>query len=450
MISQGQLTVIVTDHENMPLKGNPVEICSSALDRIQTSYTNAQGICVFKDLPAGSYQVKLHSGYQEIVKRKIRVSSEPAVLRISIDSPVGGVLSGRPTPMLVDPAITSFTPSDAKTLIEASSSLEESVISAWGQISSADDVCERREILIEARQNWRHMLEMTRTELLVPPQAEEKRSMIQTVFGGMIEHLEFDLDSITEFAQNTSKLRFVLDTIAKVLRRASESGAATFDLQVVSQPADATVSYYDHGNRIEHPEHTPTTIKGLLFAIRQISIKREGYDPIGWHYDPYSSLKEGIHQVRGIMKPRGQVDFIQAHPALEKRIHESDLIIVGEIQQALVRREKIGSDVYTYTTVAVKECVKGSNVRRGDKIVVRVLGGAIPEEGVLQYGEDFRPLVEKGDRVLMLKQSPESGCYQVTTGQHGEFYIQEDGRVEEVFIPVKDFILKIREIMKSG
>lgn len=450
--SQGQLTVIVTDLKNMPLRGNPVEICSSALDRIQTGATDAQGICVFKDLPVGSYQVKLHSGFKKIATRKIKVSSEPAVLRMSIESPVGFIRHGRTIPFPVDPTITSFTSGDAKILNEASSGLKKSVASTWNWISSAADVCERREILIGALENWKDMLWKTRTILENPPQSDEKRFMIRTVFEGMIEHLEFDLDSISEFAQNASKLRFVLDTIAKVLRRASESGAATFDLQVVSQPAYATVSYTrGEGTWIEHSEHTPTTIKGLYFAICQISIKREGYDQIWWYYDPYRSLKEGAHQLRANMQPMGQVDFIQAPPSLEKRVHESDLIIVGEIQQAKARRDKIGSDVYTYTTVAVIECVKGFNVLRGDKIVIRVLGGAVPEEGIFQYAAVDRPVLEKGERVvLMLKRLPESGYYQVIAGQHGEFYIQKDEVIEEVFMPVKDFIRKIKEIMKSG
>jgi hypothetical protein len=444
--------VVVTDLEKMPLGGIHVEICSSALDRIQTGYTNAQGVCVFKDLPVGAYQVKFGSGIKKIAPRRITVSSETAVLTISMESPVGSILHGRPGPLLVDPAITSFTSSDAKILNEASSSLEKSVVSAWDQISSAADVCERREILIEAREKWRDMLERTGRELELPPQAEEKRFMIRTVFEGMIEHLKFDLDSISEFAQNTAGLRVALGTIANVLKRASESGAATFDLQVVSQPADATVSY-DNGKATwtEHSEHTPTTINGLYFAICQISIKREGYDQIWWYYDPYRSLKEGAHQLRANMQPMSQVDFIQAPPSLEKRVHESDLIIVGEIQQAHARREKMGSDVYTYTTVAVKECVKGSNVLRGDKIVIRVLGGAVPEEGIFQYAAVDRPVLEKGERVvLMLKRLPESGYYQVIAGQHGEFYIQKDEVIEEVFMPVKDFIRKIKEIMKSG
>ena len=447
----GQLKVIVTDLEKMPLKGIQIEICSSALDRIQEGHTNAEGVCVFGNLPAGTYQVKFGSGIKKIAPRKIAVSTETAVLRMSMERPVEVFINGRPGPELVDPAITSFTPSDAKILNEVSSSLKESIAATWGQISSAADVCERREILIEARKKWLDMLGLTQRKLRSPPQAQEKRSMIYRVFNEMTEHLRYDSGSISEFGQNAAKLKHVLDTIAKVLKRAAESGAATFDLQVVSQPPDAIVSYDDgRAAWTEHPEHTPTTIRGLNFVRCQISIKHEGYDEIDWFYDPYLSLKEGYHQLRATMQPLSQVEYVRARPAMEKRVHESDLIIVGEAQQARARREKIGSDVYTYTTVVVKEWVKGSGVRKGDKIVIRVLGGAIPEEGIFQYGEAFRPYFEMGElAVLMLKRIPESNDYQVVAGRQGKFPIQGDEVTEGAFGPVKDFIRKIKEIMKS-
>jgi hypothetical protein len=454
----GRLTVIVTDLENMPLGGVDVEICSSALDRIQTGVTNAQGVCVFKDLPAGSYQVKFLSGRKKIASRKIAVSSESAVLSTSIKRPLGRILHGDfPIPLPVDPAITSFTSSDAKILNEASSALNKSIASTWDQISSAADVCERREILIEALENWRDMLRKTREELESPPQAHEKRFMIETVFEGMVEHLRSDLDSVSEFAQNTSRLRVALGTIANVLKRASESGAATFDLQVVSYPTDANASYsYQESETAkEHSERTPTTIKDLYYAECQIIIKHEGYYAAWSFYDPYSSLKDGVHQLRVNLLDESQNGY-QRIPSLEERVHESDLIISGGVQHVQSRRDEVGSDVYTYTTIAVKECIKGSNVLRGDNIVIRDLGGSIKEEGVIQYVVGHPaglspPRFEKGERVLLLlRRLPESGHYQVVAGQHGKFSIMKDDVLVVIYVPLKDFIRKIKEIIKSG
>ena len=440
----------------MPLAGIEVEICSSALDWIQQGQTNSQGLCVFKDLPAGSYQVKLNS-LKKIAPRKITVSSETAVLRMSMERPVWSFFHGNPALLPVDPAITSFTSSDAKILNEASSSLEKSVVSAWGQISSAADVCERREILIEALENWRGLLEETREKLARPPQPDAKRFMIRTIFNEMIEHLRWDSGSLIKFAQNASRLRVVLGTIANFLKRASESGKATFDLEVVSSPADAHVSYHypDSPTPIEHSEHTPTTIKGLYFARCIINISFKGHEMYSIGYDPYDSLKDSAHQVRVILLDTSQNPY-QIIPSLERRIHESDLIVIGKIQNSQAKKDKTGSDVHTYASVAVEECVKGNNVLKGDNVVIRESGGTIPEEGIFQHLVGGPTILgpaqlNKGERVLLLlKRLPESGYYQVVAGQHGVFSIMNEEIMEWRVYPLKDFIRKIKEIMKSG
>jgi hypothetical protein len=331
--SQGRLTVIVTDLEQVPLWGVRIEICSSALDRIRIGGTNAQGLCNFEDLPAGSYQVKFLAGHKKIPTKRITVSSKTEVLRVSIEKPYLIAVHGDfPSPLPVDPAITSFTSNDSKILNEASSSLLKSMAYTWGQMASAADVCERREILKEALENWKDILGKTRRELVYLPQAHEKRFMINTVFDGMVKHTQCDMNSLREFDQNASELRVILDKIAKILKRAADSGKVTFDLQVVSYPEGAKLTYMypQRATAKEHPEPSPTTIKDLYYAECVIGIKHEGYHPAGITYDPYSSLKDGFHQLRVNLLDRSQSGY-QKIPFLEECVRESDLVILGKV-----------------------------------------------------------------------------------------------------------------------
>jgi hypothetical protein len=455
--SQGRLTVIVTDLEQVPMQAVGIEICSPALDRVRTGGTNAQGLCNFEDLPEGSYQVKLLVPQKKIPPKRITVSSKTEVLRMRIERPyVVSIHEDFKTPPPVDPAITSFTSSDAKILSEASSSLNKSIALTWDRMATAVDVCERREILMEALENWKGILGKTRRTLVNIPQAHEKRFMINRVFDGMVKHTRCDMNALREFDQNASELRVALDKIAKILKRAADSGKVTFDLQVVSFPEGAklTYDYLQSYAAKEHPELAPTTIKDLYFAECQIHFKHEGYRPAGITYDPYSSLKDGVHQLRVNLLDRSQSGY-QKIPFLEECVRESDLVILGKVQDSQCRRDEEKSDIFTYVTVAVEEGIKGSNILREDNIVIKSLGGFIREEGVIQHVERHPaglspPGFEKGEGVLLLlRRFPESEYYQVVAGQHGKFSIMKDDKIAGRYVPLKEFIQKIQKIIKS-
>jgi hypothetical protein len=459
LFSQGQLSIIITDSDQRPLPGVAVEICSPTLERILIDITDSSGVCHFKDLPTGPYQIKCGSaGYKTIIQKNIRVNSTPVTLKLSreekflIEDHVDFV--ERP----MDPTITSFTSRDAILLSETSSSLHESIESTWDRMAVADDVCDRREILKEASKNWRNVLEKTKKKLIGFPQAHEKRFMINAIFDGILKHTRSDLDSIREFDQNAIRIRAELYAIANFLKRMADTGKATFDLHVVTFPKDVKLTYwYVRGPIKEHHERTPTTIKNLCHAPCRIGFKQEGHtSAVSVHYDPYDFLEAGTHQVRMHLLDRSQWgSSYQNPPSLEERVRQSDLIIVGKVQQIECRRNEEVSDIFTYTTVSVEECIKGSDILKGNEIVIKKLGGSIKEDGIVQYVERHpaglsQPGFEKRKKVLLiLKLLPDSPYYEVVAGQHGKFSILKDDIVAERYVSLKDFIQKIKEFMKS-
>jgi len=459
LFSQGQLSVIITDSDQRPLPGVAVEICSPALERILIGITDASGVCHFKDLPTGPYQIKCGSaGYKTIILKNIRIYSTPVTLKLSrveeilIEEHVDFV--ERP----VDPTITSFTSEDAILLSETSSSLHESIESTWDRMAVATDVCDRREILKEASKNWRDILEKTKKKLIGFPQAHEKRFMINTIFDGILKHTRSDLNSIRKFDQNALRLRAELYAIANFLKRVADTGKATFDLHVVTFPKDVKLTYrYVRGPIKEHHERTPTTIKNLYYAPCIIRFKQEGRTTAtSVPYDPYVSLGAGTHQVRMHLLDKSQWgSAYQNPPSLEERVSQSDLVIVGEVQQSECRRNKERSDIYTYVTVSVEDCIKGSDILKGNEIVIKKLGGSIKEEGIVQYVERHpaglsQPDFEKHKKVLlMLKLLSDSLHYEVVAGQHGKFSIMKGDIIAERYVSLKEFIQKIKEFIKS-
>jgi hypothetical protein len=459
LFSQGQLSVIITDSDQRPLPGVAVEICSPALERILIGITDASGVCHFKDLPAGPYQIKCGSaGYKTIIQKNIRINSTPVTLKLSrveeylIEEYVDFVERA------VDPNITSFTSRDAILLSETSSSLHESIESTWDQMAVADDVCDRREILKEASKNWRDVFKKTKNKLTDFTQSHEKRFMINAIFDGILKHTRSDLNSIHEFDQNALRLRAELCAIANYLKRVAETGKATFDLRVETFPKDVKLTYsYVRGLIKEHHEHTPTTIKNLYYAPCRIGFRQEGRtSAVSVPYDPYDFLEAGTHQVRMHLLDKSQWgSSYQNAPSLEERVRQSDLIIVGEVQQIECRRNEEISDIYTYVTVSVEERIKGSDILKENEIVIKKLGGSIKEEGIVQYVERHpaglsQPGFEKRKKVLlMLKLLPDSLHYEVVAGQHGKFSILKGDIIAERYVSLKEFIQKIKEFMKS-
>ena len=115
-------------------------------------------------------------------------------------------------------------------------------------------------------------------------------------------------------------------------------------------------------------------------------------------------------------------------------------------------------DVYTFVTVSVDECIKGSDILKRNEIIIKILGGSIKKEGIVQYVErqpDLRlnlPSFEKHEKtLLMLKMLSDSTYYKVIHGQSGKFIIQKDNSIQRISSPRKisleEFIQQIKEII---
>lgn len=456
LFSQGQLSIIVSDSDNQPLPGVTVELCSSVLERIRRAITDADGACTYKDLPPGLYQVMCDiAGYRPILRKNIRILPKAEVLKVIMERTHGGTViieKGPPPP--VDPSIISFTPEDADIFSETSSTLHERIASTWERMVLTTDVCDKRAILKEVLRDWRDSLEKTRNKLTARPQASKKRFMIQAVFDGMEKHIRFDSDSISEFDKNTTNLRGKLSAIANFLKRVSETGKATFDLHVSSFPENTEVTYsYTYGGAVKkHPERTPTTIRDLYFAPCVIIFKQEGRNSVASiTHDPFRFFETGIHHVRMSLLDKDEWDSSYKNaPPLKERVSQSDLIIVGEVKLSEYRQNEESSDIYTYTTVAVEECIKGSNILKGKDIVLKRLGGTIKEEGIVHYVERHpagfsQPGFSKNERILLLlRLLPESKHYEVVAGRHGRFTIMKDDIIAGRRVPLKEFIQKLK------
>lgn len=457
LCSQGQLTVIVTDSDRQPLPGVTVELCSPALERIRSAITDADGTCIFPDLPSGSYQIMCElAGIKSILRKNVRIFTKAEVLKLSMEKTHGEMVFTAPgPPPPVDPSITSFTSKDAIILDKASISLHTNVASAWERMALSTDVCDKRAILKEALRKWKVILKEVKNKLTAYPQASKKRFMIYAVFDGMGQQISCDVDSISEFDQNILNLRAELTAIANFLKRVSDTGKATFDLHISSFPENTEMTYrYESGGPVkEHHERTPTTIKDLYITPCVIIFKQEGRTSVaGITYDPYKFLEAGIHQVRMHLLDKSQWgSSYQNPPSLKERVNQSDLIILGEVQKSECRRDEENSDIYTFITVSVEECIKGSDILNGNELVLQKLGGSIKEEGIVHHVERHpagfsQPGFSKNERVLLLlRLLPDSKHHEVVAGQHGKFSILKDDIIAGKYVSLKELIRKIKE-----
>ena len=131
---------------------------------------------------------------------------------------------------------------------------------------------------------------------------------------------------------------------------------------------------------------------------------------------------------------------------LEERVKRSDLIIVGEVQNTESKWINNRTTIYTYVTVSVEECIKGTSPLKN--IVIRCYGGAIKEEDVAITVPDS-PSFGKGQKVLlMLRFFPDTGEYVVLHGKYGKYtiiknYVRSEGISKDEFIKkIKNIILK--------
>jgi len=66
---------------------------------------------------------------------------------------------------------------------------------------------------------------------------------------------------------------------------------------------------------------------------------------------------------------------------LKEKINKSDLIMIGEVQNIEAGWGERIQIIWTFVTVSIEECIKGSN--NLGNITVRIPGGVIEEEPVL-------------------------------------------------------------------
>jgi len=130
---------------------------------------------------------------------------------------------------------------------------------------------------------------------------------------------------------------------------------------------------------------------------------------------------------------------------LKERIKSSDLIIVGKVQNIGSKWNQKRSHIWTYVTVSVDECIKGTNLLRN--IVVKIPGGIIKEEGIMQEIENT-PSFRKDEKVLlMLRFLPDLGQYALVNSAFGKFSITSTNQIVGESVFKDEFIKKIKEIM---
>lgn len=130
---------------------------------------------------------------------------------------------------------------------------------------------------------------------------------------------------------------------------------------------------------------------------------------------------------------------------LEESIKSTDLIIVGEVQSVESKWDQKRSHIWTYVTVSVDECIKGSNISRN--IVVKVPGGIIKEEGIIQEFE-YSPIFRKDEKVLlMLRFLPDIEQYAIVNSAFGKFSITDTNRIIGEGLSKDELIKKIKNII---
>jgi len=137
---------------------------------------------------------------------------------------------------------------------------------------------------------------------------------------------------------------------------------------------------------------------------------------------------------------------------LKEKVNKSDLIVIGEVQDVESRWDERHSDIFTYVTVSIEECIKGSN--NLEIITIRILGGSvINEEGVL-IGEIYTGWVspgfmEKEKVFLFLKLIPDEEYYAVLNSVYGKYKIYDDNNVSNTNYSKEELVNKIKSIMAS-
>ena len=307
---QGQLSVYVTDFDQFPLPGVTVMLYRPELKEEYIGVANAKGVFRFTGLPVGSYQIKFElPGFKTLIQENIKVSSTTLPLKVSLEMEQ---ISEDITVVAESPMVDtshSITPSEGLILKEASLSLHGSIDLTWNRLTEITDIDTKRYALMDVSKNWLDNLAETQIMLMASTKNQEKRTIFKAFFGGIFQRLIASIQNVQnslppEFEQQATNLLAEYAIASHVMAYVEASGEHTFNLEVVSYPPKAKVTYWRSSSKaIEHYERTPATIKNLYYGIWYLRLELEGYHTENITYD---ALKDDSHSVHRDLRRKKQ------------------------------------------------------------------------------------------------------------------------------------------------
>jgi hypothetical protein len=133
--------------------------------------------------------------------------------------------------------------------------------------------------------------------------------------------------------------------------------------------------------------------------------------------------------------------------SLNERIAQSELIVVGQVQNIESRWDENKAQIWTYVTISVEEFLKGS--APNSSIMVKIPGGAIKEDRIGGFMEGM-PSFSHNEKVLvMLKLSTVKPYYYVVDTPRGKYSISPYGNVVGLQKTSREFIREIENILAS-
>lgn len=307
LFSHGQLSVLVTDSDQLPLSGVTVTLRGPALMEERIGVTGAQGEYNFTGLPFGSYQVTFElMGFKTLIRENVNVSSTPTTLKISLElAPLEEAIT-----VIAPSPVVDISSSEISILNETSLSLHHSIDQTWDQLIKAPNIDTQRQILTNASRYWLDNIAETQRELITSTQELEKRNIIKVIFGGIFQRLIVPLrraqsSAPPEFERQTEIFLSESYRVADAMARIAASGRSAFDLTVKSYPPGAKIWYWRiYFKPREHYEPTPAIIRNLDYAVWHLKLEKDDYYTEEITYDP---LRDECHTV--VVKLRRKEPF---------------------------------------------------------------------------------------------------------------------------------------------
>ena len=131
---------------------------------------------------------------------------------------------------------------------------------------------------------------------------------------------------------------------------------------------------------------------------------------------------------------------------LIKKVNKSDLIVIGDVQDIEGGWGERLHIIFTYVTVSIEECIKGSNSLGNIRVIFP--GGIIKEEGIGMGTSAATPSFRKKEKVLLfLKTVPDEKNYALVDSVYGKYPINSRNKVGNTNRSVKKLVNKIKTIM---